>query len=409
VNVSFSEEHHVVLHLFLPVLWDIGDLDVFLDGLTELMELLGTSLGLSGWVPFGLNEVMEFLGLIIVEPGVESLVEVLSPVGGLEVLVLLLDVLGLILSLLEFLVVDVESVLSWLDGFVKSLTEISPLLHELLTLWGGLEFSVKLLEVVGFIRSTPLHEVFLETLSDWSVLSVLPPLFDIFTLFMDFSLSGLGNMDFETVHVSLPLWWDVGDLNVVLKGHTELFDLLLEHLTSNGFLEVLTGELNLLEGLVGEEFLESSLVFGVPVGGSEVLVVIRDIIELVGELLHGVVAEVDSVMGVTDVLLEDSADILPLLDELLTSWGSHELLVKLLDVLGSSGMSPFHDSLLERLSGWGVLNSVSNSLNIHSFFLDFPLAGWADRDFESLHGIVVLGGGETEKSSNCKFHLFFVN
>jgi len=287
VNVSFSEEHHVVLHLFLPVLWDIGDLDVFLDGLTELMELLGTSLGLSGWVPFGLNEVMEFLGLIIVEPGVESLVEVLSPVGGLEVLVLLLDVLGLLLSLLEFLVVDVESVRSWLDGLVKSLTEISPLLHELLTLWGGLEFSVELLEVVGFIRSTPLHEVFLETLSDWSVLSVLPPLFDIFTLLMDFSLSGLGNMDFETVHVSLPLWWDVGDLNVLLKGHTELFDLLLEHLTSLGVLELITGELNFSEGLVGEEFSISLVVFGFPVGGSEVLVVIRDIIELIGEFLQG--------------------------------------------------------------------------------------------------------------------------
>jgi len=114
-------------------------------------------------------------------------------------------------------------------------------------------------------------------------------------------------------------------------------------------------------------------------------------------------------MGLFGVLLEDSANILPLLDELLTSWGGKEFLVKLLDVLGIFGMSPLHDGLFEILSGWGVLNFESNTFNIPSFFLDFPLAVMADRDFESLHGIVILGGGETEKSSSCKFHLFFVN
>jgi hypothetical protein len=86
-------------------------------------------------------------------------------------------------------------------------------------------------------------------------------------------------------------------------------------------LEVLGSKLDLVEGLVGEELLVGSLVLGVPVGGTEVLVMVRNIIELIGKLVHGSVVEVDTVGGLADVVLEDSADILPLLDEFLTSWG----------------------------------------------------------------------------------------
>jgi hypothetical protein len=135
---------------------------------------------------------------------------------------------------------------------------------------------------------------------------------------------------------------------------------------------------------------------------------IRNVIEFVGELLHSVVAEVDSVFGVMKVSLEDSADILPLLDELLTSWRIEELMIKFVVSDGSSGLGPFFESSFERFGGWSILDFVGDSFNILGFLLNSSLAIWADRDLEEIGDIVELVGddGGGKKGSNCELHFF---
>jgi hypothetical protein len=174
-----------------------------------------------------------------------------------------------------------------------------------------------------------------------------------------------------------------------------------------GFFECISGHFNLTEGLVGEEIPVGILVFGVPVGGSEVLVVVRNIIELIGESVHGSVVEVNSGWGLFNVVLEDSADILPLLDELLASWGSQESLIKSSKVIGSSGLRPFFESKLKFLGGWGVLDSLSDSLDIHGLFLDSLLTPWFNLDLESGHGVIVFGSGNSAEEGSSELHLFF--
>lgn len=183
--------------------------------------------------------------------------------------------------------------------------------------------------------------MFLETLGDWSVRGVLPPFGDVSGFLLDFFFTVCVNFDFETVHVFLPLLWNIGDLDVGLEGSSEFMDLFSEGPTSSGVLEFLSGFLDALEGLVGEQVLIGLIVLGSPVGGSKVLVVIRHIIELVGKLLHGLVVEVDGLLGVLDVFVKDSANVLPLLDELLTGFRCEEFLVKLVNTLGSTGLGPF--------------------------------------------------------------------
>jgi len=79
-----AREKHVVWHLFellSPVIWDIRDFDVVVDGMSELLKFLLASLGLSGWLPFLVDVFLKSLSLIVVEEIIEGLVEVLVPVG----------------------------------------------------------------------------------------------------------------------------------------------------------------------------------------------------------------------------------------------------------------------------------------------------------------------------------------
>lgn len=180
------------------------------------------------------------------------------------------------------------------------------------------------------------------------------------------------------MHGFLPFWWDISNFNVGLQSVTELHNFFLEHLSSWSVLEVLGGKLDFVEGCVGEEFLVCKLVLVVPVGVSEVLVMVRNIIELFGKLLNGSVVEVNTVMGLLEVVLKDMANIVPLLDESLSIIGFKELLVKCFDSVCSWAVSPFTDSLFEFLGGWGILDFLGNLNDVLAFLLDFLLTPWGN-------------------------------
>ena len=101
---------------------------------------------------------------------------------------------------------------------------------------------------------------------------------------------------------------------------SEFHDFLLERLTSNGGLESFTSHLNFLEFSVSEELMISLIVFLSPVGGSEVLVVVRDIIELIRKFMESTVFEVHTMWSFNDVIFDDFADIMPFFHEFLSCW-----------------------------------------------------------------------------------------
>jgi hypothetical protein len=194
---------------------------------------------------------------------------------------------------------------------------------------------------------------------------------------------------------------------VGLQGLSEFTNFFTEHLSSWRFLEVFGSKLDLVEGSVGEESLVGKIVLLGPVGLSEVLVMVRNIIELIGKLVHGSVVEVDTVFGLVDVVLEDSANILPLFDELLTSWGSNESLIKCMNFLSGLAVSPFLESTSERSGGWGIMDLLSNYFDVLSFLSDSLLTEWGNLDVEGVHGIISIsrdgtGGGDGSEG----FHLF---
>merc|ERR1712031_42073 len=106
--------------------------------------------------------------------------EVLVPVGGLKVVVLVLDIIDLILESVHLAVVDFDAMFSWLDGFVESLSEVFPLLHQLLSVLGCLEFLIKSLKVLNLIRSSPLLKSVSQAKSNIRVFDLFPDFLDVF-------------------------------------------------------------------------------------------------------------------------------------------------------------------------------------------------------------------------------------
>jgi len=66
-----SEEHTVGSHVLLPLLWDVGNVDVVVDGLTEVVERLSKLMSLWGVLEF-FESTLELMGLNVLESSVES-------------------------------------------------------------------------------------------------------------------------------------------------------------------------------------------------------------------------------------------------------------------------------------------------------------------------------------------------
>jgi len=167
---SITIKAHLTVHFIHPLLWDIGNVDVVVDGLTEVVERLSKLVSLWGVLEL-LESTVEGMGLLVFESIMESIIEVGVPVGVLKVLVVLLDIINSILESVHLGVVDMNTSWGLLDGFVESLSELLPLFHEGLTFGGSLELLIKGLKLLDLIRSSPIHGVFTNVLDDWRVLN----------------------------------------------------------------------------------------------------------------------------------------------------------------------------------------------------------------------------------------------
>lgn len=155
----------------------------------------------------------------------------------------------------------------------------------------------------------------------------------------------------EEIHVLLPLWWDIGDLDVVLDGIDEVLDGLDNCVALWGVLEAIESSFDGFGLLVGESSTIGFFELGLPWGLSKLLVLVLDVIQFIGNGLDVIVVDLEALIVVVDSLVECSEDIFPLLSHSLTSWSTKELLLQLTSSLNFWRMSP---SLKRRLdvSDW---------------------------------------------------------
>lgn len=185
----------------LPVLWNIGDLDVVVERFSELFEFGLKSFTFSGFLE-ALGASLNRLGLSIAGGSLPGGIVLGSPVGFLEVLVLVGDIIELILEVLEGSVVNVESGVVVVHGAIEALEDILPLSDEFLSLWGSNELLVESLEVVDLSRLSPSLEGRSEV-SDWSgALDGTPNVLNISPFLFDGCF--VGDLNLEHVHVFLP-------------------------------------------------------------------------------------------------------------------------------------------------------------------------------------------------------------
>lgn len=390
------------ISVVLPVLWNIRDLYVLLESSIEILEL---SLKL---VPLSrLSELVEgmsdFLGLWSLESFLPCDVVFLAPLGFTHFLVGITKILGLLLDGLDTLVIDMDAIWSLLDVLLESLSEFLPVLHESLTFWRLQELLVEGLESLNLLSLTPVFESVSYSLDWLGVLDGLTSLHDIVEFLLDDFLSSWVDLNFEKVSVFLPVLWDIRDMDLLLDGVLELSHLLLECLSLWRVLEVFGSTLNTFSLLVVEGSMPSLLVGLSPLGLEEFLISVSDIIDLVGELIHLVIWEMDTLLGLLKVLLKDSTDISPLLDHLLSEWRLHESLIDLFDVVDLLGVSPFLKSVLEFVDWLGVLDLLEDQLDVVSFALNSLLTLGGDLNLKSVDGIVdSVSRGDTEEKCNGK-------
>merc|ERR1719454_2872117 len=151
-----------------------------------------------------------------------------------------------------------------------------------------------------------------------------------------------------------------------------------------GLLEGLESSLNRSCLLVLEGGLPSLLVSLLPFGGLEVLHLISNIIKLIRDLIHGGVGDVDTGLVLVDVSLEGLTEILPLSNESLSSLGSEEFLVELLEGSDLCGLTPSLEGRTEVSDDLGVLDLLSDKVDIFGFSFDFSLTLLGDLNLEKV-------------------------
>jgi len=157
-------------------------------------------------------------------------------------------------------------------------------------------------------------------------------------------------------HVLLPLFWDIGNVHVLVDGLAEVLERVLKLISLFGFLECLESFVESLHLGVAESSLESTMELFGPVGLIKVLVVLLDVINSILESVELGVVDMDTSWGLLDGLVEGLSELSPLLHEGLTFSGMLELTVKCLKVVDLIRSSPLHGSVSNVLDDWRVLN-----------------------------------------------------
>lgn len=94
--------------------------------------------------------------------------------------------------MVDFTVLNVNSVLGLNDGFLESLTEIFPFSHESLSLLGGKEFLVKSFDGSNLFGMSPSLEGVLNISDSCGVFNFFPSFFDISGFFFNGFLTFFG-------------------------------------------------------------------------------------------------------------------------------------------------------------------------------------------------------------------------
>ena len=155
-----------------------------------------------------------------------------------------------------------------------------------------------------------------------------------------------------------------------LEGSVELLKFLLELGPLLRLGEFLGSSLDGLGLWGGGSLLPGGVVSLIPLGSSELLVLVLDIMGLIFDDLHTIVINVDSILGLLDVLLKSMSEVRPLHHELLTLLGGKEFLIESLDGLDLVGFTPSLEGVLHVSDGSGVLDGLSNFTNVVELLLN---------------------------------------
>jgi len=113
IGGCISEEEHIIF----PVLWDISDLNVLFDGLIKILELSLESF--SFWRSLEIMQALvEGAGLLGLAKILECIFVVVSPVSFFEFFELSINIISLIFNDLNSLIIDVDTVLGFLDVLI---------------------------------------------------------------------------------------------------------------------------------------------------------------------------------------------------------------------------------------------------------------------------------------------------
>lgn len=156
----------------------------------------------------------EGMSLFVVKSGFPCCFGSFLPYGSFKSLVFSSNIGKLIFDLLELGVVNVDTVFVMVDGSIHCLEDISPLSNESLSFWRCLEFSVKFGEFSNLWRFTPLLEGGLYVSDFLGVLDMIPGGLNVVPFLLDWCR--ISNMNLEEIHILLPLFWNISDLNVLL-------------------------------------------------------------------------------------------------------------------------------------------------------------------------------------------------
>ena len=137
------------IHGVLPSLWNVSDLHVLLEGLSEIVDILFESLTLCGSFE-GFHSSSGGLGLLVAESSTIGLFELWLPFRLLKFLHLVFDILQFILNLLKAVIVDKDMIFARVDGFVESSKDIMPLSRQFLSVWGLKEFLLQFASSLSF-------------------------------------------------------------------------------------------------------------------------------------------------------------------------------------------------------------------------------------------------------------------
>jgi len=182
----------------LPLLWDIRDLDVMLDGMLELSHFLLEHSTLNRLLEvFGLS--MDILGLFVVEGSFPATLICLSPFGLEESLISVSNIIDLFGKSIHLLIWEVDALIGLHKVILKDLSDISPLLDHFLSEWRLDEMSIDFLKVVDLFGMSPLLKCVLKFVDWHGVLDLLRDPFNILSLSLDSLLTLRRDFDLKSV------------------------------------------------------------------------------------------------------------------------------------------------------------------------------------------------------------------